>query len=205
MSADLLQRLLDGRLTDPDGGTVPAVATRLVAIERSLRGDEAALLGQLDLGGDLAVVADPTTWRVLGAQVAQALGARRATSSVILPEHPHADDATVHHIRVQTAAAAALVAVFRAAGEHVSGPGTWCVRWRVAHRWAVLPGAGTADGPPEQRTVTAHWGFHLQNPPDGCSCEVGEFARTAAGLEGGRYSALRALLGGGCRLAAAPF
>ena len=111
MSADLLQRLLDGRLTDPDGGTVPAVATRLVAIERSLRGDEAALLGQLDLGGDLAVVADPTTWRVLGAQVAQALGARRATSSVILPEHPHADDATVHHIRVQTAAAAALVAV----------------------------------------------------------------------------------------------
>ncbi len=111
MSADLLQRLLDGRMTDPETGAPVAVATRHIAIERSLRGDAPALLGQLDLGGSLAVVADPTTWRVLGAEVAQALAAGRPVASVILPEHPHADDATVHHIRLQTAAAAALVAV----------------------------------------------------------------------------------------------
>src|SRR5512147_812415 len=111
MSADLLRRLLAGRLPDPDSGALLEVPTCAVAIENSLQGREAALLAPLGLGRRLAVVGDPTTWGVLGARVAVALAGAGPVDSVTLPDRPHADMETVELVRGQTAAADALVAV----------------------------------------------------------------------------------------------
>jgi glycerol-1-phosphate dehydrogenase [NAD(P)+] len=111
MSAALLQRLLDGHLKDPESGEAVTVPTRKVVIAPSLRGGEAALLAGLDLGRRLAIVADPTTWQVLGARLSGALSAEFTMAPVILPDRPHADMATVQRIRAATAVAQGLIAV----------------------------------------------------------------------------------------------
>ncbi|MGH6947301.1 MAG: sn-glycerol-1-phosphate dehydrogenase [Kiloniellales bacterium] len=109
MSQELMERLLAGRLADPDGGGLLAVPTRSVAIAPSLAGREAALLTRLELGKNLSVVSDPTTRRVLGARVAQALGS--GAREVVLDEAPHADRDTVERLRAQTGESEALIAV----------------------------------------------------------------------------------------------
>jgi glycerol-1-phosphate dehydrogenase [NAD(P)+] len=111
MSADLLQRLIDGKLTDPETGEAVAVATRAVAIASSLRGREATLLQGLELGTRLALVADADTWPVLGNRVSGALGAAFSVTPVILPAKPHADMDTVQLVRARSSHAEALVAV----------------------------------------------------------------------------------------------
>lgn len=111
MSEALLQRLLAGNLRDPDSGEGITVPTRKVAIAPSLRGGEAALVADLGLGRRLALIADPTTWQVLGARVSGALAAQFTVTPVILPERPHADMETVQRIRAATAVAEGLVAV----------------------------------------------------------------------------------------------
>lgn len=111
MSADLLRRLLEGRLRDPERGALLSVPTKSIAIENSLRGREAALLVPLELGRRLAVVADPTTWDVLGKRVAAGLAALWLVDSVILPDRPHADIETVELVRARTAGADGLVSV----------------------------------------------------------------------------------------------
>lgn len=111
MSAELLQRLLDGRLRDPDTGDAIAVDTRLVAIAPSLRGQEAGLVQRLELGKRLALIADATTWQVLGARVSGALGSAFCVTPVILGEKPHADMDTVQAIRARSAVADGLIAV----------------------------------------------------------------------------------------------
>jgi glycerol-1-phosphate dehydrogenase [NAD(P)+] len=111
MSAALLQRLLEGRLTDPASGETVTVPTRSVVIAPSLRGREAALVRSLALGGRLAIVADPATWQALGARLSGALGAEFTVAPVILPERPHADIDTVQRVRAASAVADALIAV----------------------------------------------------------------------------------------------
>jgi glycerol-1-phosphate dehydrogenase [NAD(P)+] len=111
MSAELLQRLLDGKLADPETGEAITVATRVVAIAPSLRGREAALVQGLDLGRRLALVADADTWPALGDRVSGALGAAFAVTPVILPAGPHADMDTVQRVRARSSHAEALVAV----------------------------------------------------------------------------------------------
>lgn len=111
MSAELLQRLLDGRLTDPETGEAIAVATRIVAIEPSLRGRETALVQDLDLGGRLALLADADTWPVLGSRVSGALGGAFCVTPIILPAGPHADMETVQLVRARSLHADALIAV----------------------------------------------------------------------------------------------
>jgi glycerol-1-phosphate dehydrogenase [NAD(P)+] len=111
MSAELLQRLLEGRLTDPETGETVTVPTRAVAIAPSLRGREAALIDSIGLGRRLAIVADPVTWQVLGARVSGALAAQFAVTPVILPDRPHADMETVQRVRAATEVAEGLVAV----------------------------------------------------------------------------------------------
>jgi glycerol-1-phosphate dehydrogenase [NAD(P)+] len=108
MSKDILDRLLAGRLPDPDGPGQLAAPTRSVEIAPSLAGREAALLTALGFSRPLAVVCDPTTRRVLGARVAAALA---EASEVMLEAAPKPDMETVAELRGRTAGTAALIAV----------------------------------------------------------------------------------------------
>ena len=82
MADDTLARLLAGAFRDPDDGQPLVAPMRTVVIEDSLAGREADLVEALDLGRRLAVVSDPTTHRVMGRRIEQALGRGRAG-----PEH----------------------------------------------------------------------------------------------------------------------
>ncbi|HSY85000.1 MAG TPA: iron-containing alcohol dehydrogenase [Verrucomicrobiae bacterium] len=110
MSQALMERLLEGRLADPDGGGMLAVPTRKVAIAANLGGRAAALLGDLGLGPRLAVVSDPRTRAVLGERVVAGLGGAKI-SELVLEEMPKPDGETVARVRAATAEADALVAV----------------------------------------------------------------------------------------------
>jgi glycerol-1-phosphate dehydrogenase [NAD(P)+] len=111
MSAALLERLLDGRLPDPDGNAMVSVPTRIVAIAPSLQGREAALVEAADIGRRLAIIADPATWQALGARVSGALSSQFTVAPVILPDRPHADMETVQRIRALTGVAEGLLAI----------------------------------------------------------------------------------------------
>jgi glycerol-1-phosphate dehydrogenase [NAD(P)+] len=111
MALDTLGRLLAGEFRDPDDGQPLVAPIRTVVIEDSLAGREADLVGALGLGERLAVVSDPTTRRVLGRRVEQALGRAALVQSIVLPEHPEPDLETVDRLRKATAAASALIAV----------------------------------------------------------------------------------------------
>src|SRR5215469_6006456 len=110
MSRELMERLLAGRLPDPDGAGTLSVPTRKVVIAPSLAGQEASLLADLGLGQHLAVVCDPATRAVLGARVVASL-ASFDVSEVVLEPAPHPDDETVARVRAATAGAEALLAV----------------------------------------------------------------------------------------------
>jgi glycerol-1-phosphate dehydrogenase [NAD(P)+] len=111
MSKDTLASLQAGEFRDPDDGQLLAVPIGTVVIEDDLTGREADLVGALTLGERLAVVSDPTTSHVLGERVVDALETIAWVQSVVLPERPQADLATVERIRSETQLAAALIAV----------------------------------------------------------------------------------------------
>lgn len=111
MAQAIIDQLIAGTYPDPDGGAPLRVATRAVAIERSLAGAEAELVRPLALGRRLAVVSDPTTHQVMGARVERALSSVGDVIRVVLPDHPHADSETVERILAATAGADALIAV----------------------------------------------------------------------------------------------
>ena len=106
MALDTLGRLLAGEFRDPDDGRPLIAPIPTVVIEDSLEGREADLVGALELGSQLAVVSDPTTRRVLGRRVEQALGRvahwSRASSC---PSTPQPDLETVDRLRKATAEA----------------------------------------------------------------------------------------------------
>jgi glycerol-1-phosphate dehydrogenase [NAD(P)+] len=111
MSDGTIQRLLEGRYPDPDGGGILRVPTRAVVIEDSLAGDEAELVARLGLGRAFAVVSDSVTHGVLGARVERALGALGPVTSLVLPGRPHADETTAALVGHETPHVDALVAV----------------------------------------------------------------------------------------------
>ena len=111
MEQDVIDRLVAGTYPDPDGGEPLRVETRAVVIARSLAGMEADVVRPLSLGRRLAVVSDPTTHAILGERVERALMSLSEVTSIVLPEQPHADDATVERLRAATVSADALVAV----------------------------------------------------------------------------------------------
>ncbi len=111
MAQDIIDDLIAGTYSDPDGGSALHVDTKAVAIEKSLKGMMADLVRPLSLGQRLAVVSDVTTHPIMGAEVERALGSIAEIMSVVLPEHPHADSETVEKIRAETRTADALIAV----------------------------------------------------------------------------------------------
>ncbi|MGH7263563.1 MAG: sn-glycerol-1-phosphate dehydrogenase [Candidatus Rokuibacteriota bacterium] len=111
MSEETIQRLLEGRYPDPDGGGALRVPTRAVVIRESLAGDEAELMRRLDLGRTFAVVSDPVTHDILGSRVERALAALGTVTSLVLPSRPHADETAGALVGRETAHVDALVAV----------------------------------------------------------------------------------------------
>jgi glycerol-1-phosphate dehydrogenase [NAD(P)+] len=111
MAEDTLARLLAGKFRDPDDGQSLVAPIRTVVIEEDLAGREARLIEGLELGRRLAVVSDPTTRRVMGRRVEQALGRTAEIQSVVLPDHPEPDLETVERLRTAAADAGALIAV----------------------------------------------------------------------------------------------
>ncbi|MEZ5833995.1 MAG: iron-containing alcohol dehydrogenase [Dongiaceae bacterium] len=111
MAQDIIDQLIAGTYSDPDGGPPLRVDTRAVVVAKSLDGTEADIVKPLGLGRRLAVVSDPTTHAILGARVERALMSFGEVDSIVLQEHPHADDETAEQVRRATAAADALVAI----------------------------------------------------------------------------------------------
>lgn len=106
-----IDALLCGAYRDRESGAAAQVATRSLAIERSLAGAEAELVSGLGFGRRVAVVSDRTTHGVLGAQVERAIAGRHAVQSVVLETGVHPDDEAVARVRAATGEADALIAV----------------------------------------------------------------------------------------------
>ncbi|MBM3534162.1 MAG: sn-glycerol-1-phosphate dehydrogenase [Alphaproteobacteria bacterium] len=110
-SQDPIDRLLAGTYPDPDGGPALRVSTKKVVIAPTLTGAEDSCLDGLELGGRLAVVSDPITHDLMGARIERALAGRAKVQSLVLPDHPHADEVTSQRIAEATKSADGLVAV----------------------------------------------------------------------------------------------
>ena len=106
-----IEALLRGTYRDSETGEPVAVATRSLAIERSLAGMEADLVRGLGFGRRVAVVSDRTTHAVLGERVERAIAGSHQVDSVVLEVGVHPDDAAVARVRSATAGADALIAV----------------------------------------------------------------------------------------------
>ena len=107
----VLEHLLAGTLSDPDGGEAPTVPTKSVVIADSLYGDERDLVASLELGKTLAVVSDEPTHEVMAARIEKAVAARGEVIPLRLPGKPHPDTETVDRLRAAAAAADAWIAV----------------------------------------------------------------------------------------------
>jgi glycerol-1-phosphate dehydrogenase [NAD(P)+] len=111
MSQQMLDRLLAGRLPDPDSAEMLSVPMRAVAIAPSLAGREAALIDGLGLGDMPAIVCDAPTRKVLADRVHQALGGPGSVAFIVLPGEPVPDMETVEMVRAQTKHASGLIAI----------------------------------------------------------------------------------------------
>jgi glycerol-1-phosphate dehydrogenase [NAD(P)+] len=111
MTTDPIAALLAGSYRDPDTGSLLACDARAVAIEDTLDGREVELVASLGLGERLGLIADVDTYAALGERVARALAARYAVEPVVLPAHPHADDATIAALAARLGPVDAVVAV----------------------------------------------------------------------------------------------
>lgn len=111
MSKDTIQLLIDGCYPDPDSGELLGVPVRSIVIEDSFAGHEADLVREAGLSGHLAVVTDPRTHEAMGKRVVRSLAANGTVESVMLDDHPHADDYTAGFLEARTRNCDALVAV----------------------------------------------------------------------------------------------
>jgi glycerol-1-phosphate dehydrogenase [NAD(P)+] len=108
---DALAQLLGGTWLDPDGGPPIGVPVLAVAIERSLAGSEADLVGALPVERRFGVVCDVATEAVQGARVMRALASLGPVTPVVLDAAPHADLPTVERVRDACAGVDTLIAV----------------------------------------------------------------------------------------------
>ncbi len=90
----LIDDLLAGRWVNPRTGQATRFPEQRMVIAESLAGREAELIGEMQLGERLAVVADAATQGAMGERVLAAARTLGPAESVIL-DHPHADMASV--------------------------------------------------------------------------------------------------------------
>ena len=109
----LIDEIYLGRWRSPvDGALSPRSATEKIAIQESLDGLEAELLRGIGVAGDLAVVADASTWDAMGARVfAACQAAGMAPREVVLPARPHADLETAEALAARVRGVAHVAAV----------------------------------------------------------------------------------------------
>jgi glycerol-1-phosphate dehydrogenase [NAD(P)+] len=104
---EIIEDVVAGRYHAPElGGPLPSPIRR-IALERSLAGEERALVESVDLGRKLAVVADETTFEVMGRRVHDALPG----ADLVVLDHPKADEKTADQLQARVGAADALIAV----------------------------------------------------------------------------------------------
>src|SRR5678815_3988818 len=109
---DPIALLLAGRYPDPETGELLRSESRAIAIEDSLDGAEAQLVGDLGLGKRLAVIADANTFAALGARVERALAGAFDVQRMVAPGVVHADSETIAQLGAELAAGTdAVVAV----------------------------------------------------------------------------------------------
>jgi glycerol-1-phosphate dehydrogenase [NAD(P)+] len=111
MSQVLLDRLLNGTLTDPETGGLLSVPVRKVTLGTDLARSAAQLVAPLDPGKRLVVVMDPETRRALGEAVCGALSDAHHVQAVVLDHHPHPDMDAVERVMAASREAGSLVAV----------------------------------------------------------------------------------------------
>lgn len=97
-SVDPIPALVAGRYPDPDGDGTLDPRIRRIAIRDSLKGHESAMIQEIGFGEKLAIVSDVVTHRVLGQRVERALAGDFAVQSIVLGEHPHADEFVLRDI-----------------------------------------------------------------------------------------------------------
>ena len=104
---EIIEAVVAGRYYAPElGGPLPSPIRRL-ALERSLAGQERQLVESVDLGRKLAVVADETTFEVLGRRVHEALPG----ADLVVLDHPKADEQHAEQLQARVAGADGLIAV----------------------------------------------------------------------------------------------
>lgn len=105
----LIDEIIDGRWRHPETGLPAEVPYERVVIAESLDGAEADLVGAMNLGSHVALVADEATFAALGARVRDAM--RASAPAVVILDAPHADMAAVAALRERLAGFSGAVAV----------------------------------------------------------------------------------------------
>ncbi len=147
---DLLDRLLSGRLPDPDGSGMLSVPVRSVVIDRDLAKSACDLIAPLDFGSHVFVISDPDTRQAMGESIVANLQSNLKVSEFVLPHLPHPDMDTVDLIlgQVTDPSITGVVSV---------GSGSICDLGKMVSRKLDLPYAvfGTAPSMNAYTSVNA--------------------------------------------------
>jgi glycerol-1-phosphate dehydrogenase [NAD(P)+] len=148
---DLLDRLLSGRLSDPDDSGVLRVPILSIVIDRNLAQSASELIAPLEFGSHTAVISDPDTRNAMGQSVVSSLEKHFRVSEIVLSKLPHPDMETVDRIRAKVAADPSVSGVISV------GSGTICDLGKYVSHLLDLPFAifGTAPSMNAYTSVNA--------------------------------------------------
>ncbi len=149
--SDLLDRLLSGRLSDPDGSGMLSVPIRSIIIDRDLANSAGELIAPLEFGSHVMVISDPDTRKAMGESVGKNLEKHFRVSEFVLPNMPNPDMVTVDRIRAHIAADSSISGVISV------GSGTICDLGKYISHLLKLPFAvfGTAPSMNAYTSVSA--------------------------------------------------
>ena len=99
---ELIRDVVAGRWKDPATGQPARVPFEVIHLDDTLDGQEADLIGPLNLGKRLAVVSDVNTVEAMGRRVARALRAIATVDEIVLPERISCDEETIALVQERT-------------------------------------------------------------------------------------------------------